>query len=411
MRTALARTIRRTTVFLLFLSILALMLNSFLPIVILKNPDDLVYFNIESMPYSDNTEVQDLYHDVNLINILIWILILFIFIAFFGVIINISGLYEKISYLFLTIGCLSIIFSSISCYLYLSFILKVIKFDNILLAYIVEQFRYAYIILIILIVMVLVSISYIITTLPYLFRTLRDAKSNKQELSEIKEKPVTKSFSKPVGPKKSFKDKKQVINPDFNLKEKSESVENWLTDGINKIETTEDEKELEFKEDLEEESYIQKEIVDEQSNIDNKDVENFDETISPFSEDYKQEKSKQKNDGNSEVKISESFEKALFSAIDKKKKGETSQERIDKSNQKIVEKKEEIKHIPVKKPSKPEKNEITESLENNDTKEEKSIKKYSVKCPECNFIFTKEKNEEGVTRIKCPRCGKEGVIK
>jgi hypothetical protein len=258
--------------------------------------------------------------------------------------------------------------------------------------------------------MVLISISYIITTLPYLFRTLRDAKSNKQELPEIKEKPATKSFSKPVEHKKSFNDKKQVVNKDFEFKEKNESVENWLTDEINKIETTENAKEQEFEEDLETD-HIKKETMDKQSITDNKNVEYSDEKASPFSDDYKQEKPEQKKDGNSEVKISESFEKALFSAIDKKKKGETSQEKIDKSNKKIVEKKEEIKHIPVKKPSKPEKNEIKENLENNDIEKEKSIKKYSVKCPECSFIFTKEKNEEGVTRIKCPRCGKEGVIK
>jgi ABC-type multidrug transport system fused ATPase/permease subunit len=374
------------------------MLNSFLPIGILKNPDGLVYFNIESMQYSDNINVQNLYHDVNLINIFIWLLIIFIFIAFFGVIINISGAYEKMSYIFLTIGCLSIIFSSISCYLYFIFISKLIKIDNTLLAYIVEPFRYSYIILIILILTVLVSISYIITTLPHLFRTLRGAKSNKQELT--KEKPITKSFSKHVEQKKSFNNKKQVINEDFNFKKKKELTESWLANEMNRIETTEDIEEQEFKEDLET-GYIKKETMDEQITTDNKNVEHYDEKISPFSEVYKQKK-----DETSEVKISESFEKALFSAIDKKKKGDNSQEKIDKNKQKIVEKKEEIK-----KPVEAEKKEITEPAKNNDIKKEKPVKKYSVKCPECSFIFTKEKNEQGITKIKCPRCGKEGVIK
>ncbi len=76
----------------------------------------------------------------------------------------------------------------------------------------------------------------------------------------------------------------------------------------------------------------------------------------------------------------------MFSAIDKKKK-------------------EELKQRIVKKPVEPEKKDIRESIKNKDNK------KYSVKCPECSFIFTKEKNEESITKIKCPRCGKEGVIK
>ncbi len=113
-KSEVANTFEMILIVMLFFSILVLMLNSFLPIVILKNPDNLVYFNIESMQYSQNIDIQNLYNDINLINNLIWITIIFIFIAFFGVIINISKIYKKISYLFLSVGCLSIIFSTIS---------------------------------------------------------------------------------------------------------------------------------------------------------------------------------------------------------------------------------------------------------------------------------------------------------
>jgi DNA-directed RNA polymerase subunit RPC12/RpoP len=43
-------------------------------------------------------------------------------------------------------------------------------------------------------------------------------------------------------------------------------------------------------------------------------------------------------------------------------------------------------------------------------KEKEQIKKFNVRCPQCKEIFSAEKSEE-VTKIKCPHCGKEGIIK
>ena len=365
-KSELAYTFEMILIVMLFFSILVLMLNSFLPTVILKNPDNIVYFNIESMQYSQNIDIQNLYNDINLINNLIWITIIFTFIAFFGVIINISKIYKKISYLFLSVGCLSIIFSTISSYLYISFILKISNFTDILLAYIiVEPLKYSYIILIMLMVIFLISISYIIMTIPVLFRAFKDAKSNKQELT--KEKPVTKFISKNYDQKISFYNRKQENGEGFNYEKKKEFTESELANQINRIET---------KENLDT-NYINKEPMDEK--ITNN------EKKSPFLEDYKEGKTKKKDETN-EVKISESFEKALSSAIDKKKK-------------------EELKQSIVKKPAEPEKKDIAESIKNKDNK------KYVVKCPECSFIFIKEKNEENITKIKCPRCSKEGTIK
>jgi uncharacterized C2H2 Zn-finger protein len=39
------------------------------------------------------------------------------------------------------------------------------------------------------------------------------------------------------------------------------------------------------------------------------------------------------------------------------------------------------------------------------------LKKFNVKCPECESVFQAEKQLDGITKIKCPKCGKEGVIK
>lgn len=299
----LAYTIEIILIVMLFFSISVLMLNSFLPTVILKNPDNLVYYNIESMQYSPNIDIQNLYKDVNLINYLIGITIIFTFIAFFGVIINISKIYKKISYLFLSVGCLSIIFSTISSYLYISFILKVSNYTNILLAYIiVEPIKYSYIILIMLMVIILLVISYIITTIPILFRAFKDLKSNKQKLTE--DKPTPKFVLKDYNKKISFYNKKQENDKGFNYEKKKEFSESEFANQIKKIET---------KENLDTKN-INKEPFEEKIVINKKE--------SPFLEDYKKRKTNQNIDKINEVKISESFEKALSLAIDKKKKEE-----------------------------------------------------------------------------------------
>lgn len=223
------------------------------------------------------------------------------------------------------------------------------------------------------IVMVLASISYIIITIPFLYRTFKDSKSNKQELTI--EKPVTKSFSPTIEQINYFNNKKSDTNEDFYFKNKKESIENWLSNEMNIKETNE-------KLDT---SYIKKETMDEQNNT-YKNVEYSDEKKSPFSEEYKIEKPKQKKDETDDVKISELFKKTLFSAIDKKKKEELTQSLGKKSVES-------------------EKKDLTEPIKFKDNK------KYIVKCPECSYIFTKEKNEDSTTKIICPKCGKEGTIK
>ena len=44
-------------------------------------------------------------------------------------------------------------------------------------------------------------------------------------------------------------------------------------------------------------------------------------------------------------------------------------------------------------------------------KAQEILEKFNVKCPQCGSIFEAEKQPDGITRTKCPNCGKEGVIK
>ena len=94
----------------------------------------------------------------------------------------------------------------------------------------------------------------------------------------------------------------------------------------------------------------------------------------------KEELSEKKEPEQKIKELHESFENALNSAIEKKqikKEGKKTDEKIKENKKEIL---------------KPQ------------------IRKFIVRCPQCKEIFSAEKSE-GVTKIKCPHCGKEGVIK
>lgn len=86
---------------------------------------------------------------------------------------------------------------------------------------------------------------------------------------------------------------------------------------------------------------------------------------------FPSEKTKEKTEVTDEVRASQSFEEALSSAIQKKQ----TEEEAEKSKE----------------------------------KEEPAEKEISVRCPQCKHIFSVEK-DEGITKIKCPECGKEVLI-
>ena len=86
------------------------------------------------------------------------------------------------------------------------------------------------------------------------------------------------------------------------------------------------------------------------------------------------------------------FEKALESAINKKKMDisqKTKKPLNDLGKESIAESKDSLK----------------------EENKKDAAEQFNVKCPKCSFIFQTKIQPEGVTKIKCPRCGKEGIIK
>jgi hypothetical protein len=296
-----ANSIEIIIIIMLFFSIIALMLNSFLPTVIINNPDKPIFFNLESMQYSQNIEIKNLYNDFIIINNLLWVFIICTFIAFYGVILNISNYFRKISYLFLFVGCPTIIISSILCYLFISLNLKIVNSDELLLAYaIVEPIRYSYIIFILLIAIILSSILYNISILPLIFKGFR---LKKQNLT------LEKTFKKPIEQINITLDKKKDRKVDFYFKRKNESNSNWFSNDFKKIIINE---ELD-------KSFIKKEKKDMELNS-NINIKFTNDKKTPFSNAINKEKSKHIKSEKNEVEVSKSLEKALFSAVDKVKK-------------------------------------------------------------------------------------------
>jgi len=131
-----------------------------------------------------------------------------------------------------------------------------------------------------------------------------------------------------------------------------------------------------------------------------------------------------------------SFENALSSAIEKKqmekqKEDTAKKEMIDnkkelKINKEKIESKQELTPIieeekPVEKtlpelqvvPTDPEPEAIVEETSERQSeteeKQESDKKTIGIKCPECNHKFSFVLGED-VTKIKCPNCGKEGIL-
>jgi hypothetical protein len=138
-------------------------------------------------------------------------------------------------------------------------------------------------------------------TLPVLLRAFKDIILKKQV------RTLNQHFIKPVEQVFIPINKKEDINMDFYFKRNNELKKNWSPNKNDTIKTKDDL----FKNNI-------KETTNKQSPI--KTNNEYSKEESPFLEVFKNEKTKQKKEETNKVKFSESFENALFSAVDKMKK-------------------------------------------------------------------------------------------
>jgi hypothetical protein len=359
MKAVFIRAVRKTIILLLFLSILTLMLNLFLPIITLTEstePNKVQYFNFETMKYSSDREILELSGDINFVNILLWAVIIIGIVSFIGLIISISEKYSKVGNGVLFGCCSIIIFSILSSAFFFLFTKKVIDMDTITLANIFEPIRYVYIQIILLIFLTICSTAYVfLIAMTYIRKTKEKKTSNKEE-----------------GKKEPLDEPKQYMH--------KEKITQWRLDETKKLDKLEPEKAIINDE---EKKILETKPKDEEIEFEAKLIEEETEEEkpkTPFVKEKEIEPLEIKEPDKKTKEFYESFENALNSAVRKKQIKKEDQ----KTDEKIIEPKKEI--------LKPQ------------------GKQFNVRCPQCEEIFSAEKSE-GVTKIKCPHCGKEGVIK
>jgi len=183
MNTSTARNIRGKNLLILFFAILILMLNMFLPIVSTKtdDPNQNQYFNLESMKKSDNEALKSLSNDLNQVNILLSTIVIIGFLSFLGLILKLSEKTKKISNLFIMSGCVTIIASSISFLLFLFFLIKANRTEDVSPAFI-------YINLFLLMILFIITAFFTVNIIKPFITAYRNPKKDESESESSKRK-------------------------------------------------------------------------------------------------------------------------------------------------------------------------------------------------------------------------------
>jgi len=420
MKINLADRIKFLSFLILMFSITSVMLISFLPTLEIDNysTKEPISLNQFSMKDSNNSEVQDIEKNLSIINYLLWALIIFCLLSIFGIIINLSDFYDKISKVLLFFGIPVFFISCIAILLYIIILKGVIDLSTLSSPYLIEPIRYSYISLFILLFLVLSSIFYLVALTKF-FITENKMK-NTVNIKEKKKIPKKKTLPKKLEKKSDTKKKilSEEKQKDETIKNKKEMMENWLKDETKKLENEEPEEKTlnkEFKKEIKHETKEQYDnskdttfekekgvITEEENNI--KDQEKTDEKkeIKVDNEEKTDEKESSKKDVDIVDKNIQSID-----LTEKNKKIESNLEKTDiKENIKNEKTLDEALDNAIKKRGVEKKDQEQEKKET----DKKEIEKYNIKCPSCSHIFAVEK-KKGENKTKCPKCGKEGIIK
>ena len=425
MDTSFAKKTRRLIGYVLVFSILGLLLMVVLPTVsVNEGSSSPVFYDMSYMSKSNDTQVYGLFKEFQSVSYVFLTIITFGLLSEVGVVIYASEKNRVISkIILLASGIVTTISSIFVVFLYLSLVREVQGLQVVFMAKIASTpVAYSYLPIVAGFASVLSSLLYLLAVSLFCVKGFKEAKLHRK----IKKKTISKKQVETNKPKKTeIKDEPSADVP----RQATEEVEEWLKGEIKHLESP-PEQEIESEEsetiagDISEMGQDKKtepkKIVKSPFSSDKK-TEDIRKEIVPESEEHKN------LDDSEEIPVSKEFEEALSSAIQKrhktlknkrdtkivkksgkspttKKEKKKVAESDDKSTDKTMEK--EFKDLS-------EKNDdqgINEPLEQ--VKEDKAHdkEKISVKCPQCKHIFEVEK-QGNVTKIKCPKCGKEGIAR
>jgi hypothetical protein len=361
-REKIARKVVKITILVVILSITCLIFVSLFPWISITENDYVkedLYFNFQMMKKSNDDDINNLYNDINIINLSFWTLIILGFLSFLGATIHISKKIPKFGYILLSIGCANLIFSILIIYFQVVIIRKIENIDTISTAAISPFFEYYYILILFSIVVFILSAFYskvVISHAVQNFLDLREEKKNKK----VKKKTLLQKNIKPE-PKLQINNEKLKEKPtgnlvnsniviqqatenekitDSQLDEKHKEIEKFLDSKVNDKETP---PEADKRPSLEKEE--SKDVDDEIDKKNLKEIkkERKDSLVFP------PEKNVLKPKDTDEIKISDSFEKALSSAIEKKhakKEKIVTEEEVNKKSKKVDQTKKTLKDKP-----------------------------------------------------------------
>jgi ribosomal protein S27E len=428
----------RLSLLIIFLSIIGLILVSLLPWISVAEDGAVkqnLHFNYEMMQKSNNKQIKNLTTNLYIINISFWILTILGIISFIGVTIYASNVDSRIGLILLASYCASLIFSILIVFLNW-IIIKTVEESNTISAstIIFTPIKYAYIPLVVGILLLISSIRYTWVILPYSIKELKSLPKEKK----YTEKQVDNKNIKTETITKIEKSALEQTLQEPKIDEERGEIEEWLTGEVQNIEKqavkgryleSEKEKQIELEKiTAPEQPFLEEEPLDIEEKKPEKSTQakekifkepykksketpfmDYNNRLEPFSPEKKEEKIK----GLDDVGLTHSFEEALSSAI-QKRHIETNMKDIIKTEVKDIKDKSNVisKEDKVETPMlKIQNEEIMQTKEEISPQiNEKPIKKINVKCPQCKHITTIEKGEI-ITKIKCPNCGKEGVVK
>lgn len=382
--------LKKLSSFLIIFSIINLVIISLIPwISVVENDSkEELYFNFLMMERSNNNQIKNITSFISFIINLLWIVLIINAILYLNFTNLFTEKYPNFAKIMTNISYINLIVNILIIYLQIYLMKKIIQMDNISLASVVSIIKFAYIPLIIGFLLLIFSIIYTLSVIKNFIKEKEFMKKNKKEIDE----KFLKYTSKKLVEKEPYS-KKNIL--DFNLEIKNIRNQDWLNAEENQkidLETKSETELLETKNFIKNEKSYENEYEEQLKSVKSDSKNN----LQPFPDQKPKAKSKE----SSEIPLSKEFEKALSSVIEKRQNELKMQTPAQNASEL---KQEKFKNIKTEK-----ENENIEKSFNDEKKELK--KKINVRCPQCKFVFHFEK-KEGATTIKCPNCGKQGVIK
>jgi len=245
MKRALAKRTIRLATWIVILSIIGLVLTSFLPWISIEENDSVketLQFNKAMMDKSDNEQIRSLSNDLNLINILFWLLTILGLVFIIGMIIYATQTYLSLALIMMLIGLGNLIVSALILVLQIFFIKNVDENTAISISCIIPPIKYAYIPLFFNIVLMLMAIVYTkVAVVPLIMifkQSIKKRKTSKPVKKKAKQMPkktvktVEKKSHTLARPQHHVLEKTPVI-PVTN--KKRDEVSDWLAGEIQKM--------------------------------------------------------------------------------------------------------------------------------------------------------------------------------